>query len=98
MPGFVGGEKARLKFLYDNLKYPSIDKSGGIQGTVYLNFVVNKKGEIKKVKILRGVSPTIDKEAIRVVKAMPKVTKEMKGFKILNIFVNISFNRSIICL
>ncbi len=71
MPGFVGGERARLKFLSDNLKYPSIDRSGGIQGTVYLNFVVNKKGQIKKVKILRGVSPTIDKEAIRVVEAMP---------------------------
>ena len=88
MPGFVGGEKARLKFLYDNLKYPSIDKSGGIQGTVYLNFVVNKKGEIKKVKILRGVSPTIDKEAIRVVKAMPNWEPGKQRGKPVNVSYN----------
>ena len=88
MPAFVGGDKARLSFLRDNLKYPSIDRSGGIQGTVYLNFVVNKKGEIKKVNILRGVSPSIDAEAIRVVEAMPKWTPGKQRGKAVNVSYN----------
>ncbi len=88
MPEFVGGERARLKFLYDNLKYPSVDKAGNVQGTVYLNFLVNKKGEIKKVKILRGVSPTIDREAVRVVKAMPNWKPGKQRGKAVNVNYN----------
>jgi protein TonB len=88
MPEFVGGERARLKFLNDNLKYPRVDRAGSVEGTVYLNFLVNKKGEIKKVKILRGVSPTLDAEAIRVVKAMPN----WKAGKQRGKAVNVSYN------
>jgi protein TonB len=88
MPEFVGGEKARLSFLKNNLKYPSRDMSAKIQGTVYINFVVNKKGEIKKVNILRGVSPTIDAEAIRVVKAMPKWIPGKQRGKAVNVSYN----------
>ena len=72
MPHFIGGDKARKKFLYDNLNYPKMDRATGIEGTVYLKFTVTRKGEIKDIEILRGVSNRIDKEAIRVLKAMPK--------------------------
>ncbi|MDB4534078.1 TonB family protein [Vicingaceae bacterium] len=88
MPEFVGGNKARLMFLSDNIKYPSIDKAGGIEGTVYLDFVVNKKGEIRKVNILRGVSPTIDAEAVRVVKAMPNWTPGKQRGKAVSVKYN----------
>ena len=72
MPKYVGGEKARMQFLAENVKYPRYDKASGIEGTVHLQFVVTEKGEITNIKILRGVSELIDKEAIRVLKAMPK--------------------------
>ncbi len=72
MPEFVGGNRARLKYLSENVKYPRADKQMGMEGTVHLQFVINKKGEIKNIEILRGVSPTIDAEAIRVLKEMPK--------------------------
>lgn len=88
MPEFVGGEKARLKYLRDNLKYPSFDKANGIQGTVYMKFLVNNKGEINNIEILRGVSETIDKEAIRVVKSMPN----WKPGKQRGRAVNVSYN------
>ncbi len=88
MPQFIGGEKARLKYLRDNLNYPSIDKSAGIEGTVYLKFLINKKGEIKKVKILRGVSETIDREAVRVVKAMPNWSPGKQRGKTVNVSYN----------
>lgn len=91
MPEFEGGDRARLKYLRDNLKYPSIDKAAGIEGTVYLRFLVNKKGKIKDIEILRGVSETIDKEAIRVVKNMPDWKPgEQRGKP-----VNVSYNFNI---
>ena len=53
------------------MKYPAVAKENGIQGTVYVNFVVWKDGKIRDVKILRGVNKMLDDEAVRVVKAMP---------------------------
>lgn len=88
MPEFIGGDKARVKYLRDNLKYPGPERTAGIEGTVYLKFLVNKKGEIKNVKILRGVSKNIDKEAVRVLKAMPNWSPGKQRGKP----VNVSFN------
>jgi protein TonB len=91
MPEFEGGDRSRLKYLRDNLKYPLIDKAAGIEGTVYMRFLVNKKGKIKDIEILRGVSETIDKEAIRVVKNMPDWKPgEQRGKP-----VNVSYNFNI---
>ncbi|MFB6342695.1 energy transducer TonB [Saccharicrinis sp. FJH62] len=72
MPSFPGGEAAMMKFLSDNIKYPTIAQENGIQGRVYVNFVVSKTGEISNIKVVRGVDPALDQEAIRVVKSMPK--------------------------
>lgn len=72
MPEFPGGgQEALFKFLQKNMKYPQVAKENGIQGTVFVNFVVGKNGKIRDVKILRGVNKMLDEEAIRVVKAMP---------------------------
>ncbi len=72
MPEFKGGVEELFKYLCENIKYPARERDAGIQGTVYLRFVVGKKGNIKNVEVLRGVNEQINNEAIRVVKAMPK--------------------------
>lgn len=77
---FPGGAAAMKKFLAENIKYPEIAMEMGDQGKVHLEFVVEKDGSITQIKILRGVSKEIDREAKRVVKEMPKWTPaENKG-------------------
>jgi len=71
MPEFPGGEAALRKYIAQSVKYPVIAQENGIQGRVYVSFVVNTKGKVTDVKIARGVDPNLDKEAIRVVNAMP---------------------------
>jgi len=72
MPEFPGGEAALRKFLAANVKYPAIAAENGVQGKVFVNFVVDRNGGISNVKVVRGVDPAVDKEAVRVVKSMPK--------------------------
>ena len=60
------------KYIGDNLKYPAIDQEMGTQGRVIIQFVVGIAGEIKDVKVMRGVSVNCDKEALRVIKSMPR--------------------------
>ena len=71
MPDFPGGRGELLKFIGQNVKYPEIAKENGIQGKVFVQFVVNTKGKITNVVVIRGIDPSCDKEAIRVVKMMP---------------------------
>ncbi len=70
MPQFPGGEL--MKYLNDNLRYPTIAAEQGIQGRVVVKFVVSKTGEISDVTVVRQLDPSCDKEAVRVVKSMPK--------------------------
>ena len=73
MPSFPGGDSERMgKFLADNIQYPQQATENGIQGTVYVSFVVDSKGNITDAKILRGIGGGCDEEALRVVKMMPK--------------------------
>jgi TonB family protein len=71
-PQYPGGEKAQLKFLNENIIYPKEARDLGIQGKVYLTFVVETDGTISDTRILRGIGGGCDEEAIRVIKAMPK--------------------------
>lgn len=71
MPDFPGGTDELMKFLRNNIQYPQMARETGIQGTVIVQFVVNKDGKISGVKVLRGIGGGCDEEAIRVVKAMP---------------------------
>lgn len=72
MPSFLGGDTERLKFLTDNIKYPQTAQENGIKGTVYVRFVVDTKGNITDVKVLRGIGGGCDEEAVRVIKMMPQ--------------------------
>jgi len=72
MPSFPGGEAALMKWLTDNMTYPTIAAEQGIQGRVTLRFVVTPDGSIDDVVVVKGLDPSCDKEAIRAVKKMPK--------------------------
>ncbi len=72
MPKFPGGPAALRKYLKKTVEYPIIAQENGIQGRVFVKFVVGKDGSVTNVEISRGADPSLDKEAIRVVKAMPK--------------------------
>lgn len=72
MPEFPGGEAALQRYLKNSIKYPNIAMENGIQGKVYVGFVVERNGSISNVRIARGVDASIDKEAMRVIRLMPK--------------------------
>ena len=71
-PKFPGDVAALMKYLSSNLKYPTVAQENGIEGRVIIRFVVSKTGEISDVSVVRGFDPACDKEAVRVVKSMPK--------------------------
>ena len=71
MPQFPGGQQALFEYLSKNIKYPVIAEENGVQGRVIVTFVVERDGSITDVKVVKSVDPSLDKEAQRVVKAMP---------------------------
>ena len=72
-PSFQGGDANQFsKWVNQRLVYPEIAKENGVQGRVTLQFTVEKDGTVTKVKVLRGVDPSLDKEAVRVVSSSPK--------------------------
>lgn len=71
MPEFPGGQGELYKYLGNNIKYPVMAKESGIQGRVFVTFVVEKDGSITDVRLLRGIGGGCDEEAIRVVESMP---------------------------
>jgi len=79
-PEFPGGDAARLRFLNDNIKYPVIAQENGIQGRVTCQFVVNIDGSIVDIEVMRGIDPSLDREAVRVIGLMPRWTPgEQRG-------------------
>lgn len=84
-PSFPGGQGALMQWLSDNIKYPVIAAENGIQGRVIVQFVVSKTGSISNVNVVRGVDPSLDKEAVRVVKAMPNWTPGKQNGTTVNV-------------
>lgn len=75
MPKFQGGDQNTFRaWIQSNLKYPEIAAENGISGKVFVNFVVNKTGAVVDAKVVRGVDPSLDQEALRVVRSSPKWT------------------------
>lgn len=70
-PEFIGGEAEMAAFISENFVYPEISREMGEQGTVYVRFVVHKSGVVRDAEVVKGVSPAIDNEAVRVIMAMP---------------------------
>lgn len=71
-PEFPGGMEKLMRFISDNFKYPQIDQDNRIEGRIYVSFIVEKDGSVSTVGIMSSVSATLDAEAIRVVKLLPK--------------------------
>ncbi len=75
MPGFGGGDSNKFReYIQKNLKYPDIAAENGIQGRVFVAFVVEPDGSVSNVRVVRGVDPALDREAVRVVESSPKWT------------------------
>ncbi len=92
MPEFPGGEAALRQFIASAIKYPVIAQENGIQGRVYVTFVVNTDGSIADAKIARGVDPSLDKEALRVVNTLPKWKPGMQRGKAVRVSYTVPIN------
>lgn len=86
MPAYPGGEEAMHKFVSENLKYPVKAQTAGISGRVTVRYIVTKTGELKDVVIVRGIDPECDKEALRVVNAMPKWEPGKQNGQVVDVY------------
>jgi periplasmic protein TonB len=91
MPQFPGGEKEMMKFIYDNLKYPIIAQEMGISGTVIVNFVIDREGQITNMKVSRSIGGGCDEEAIRVLGKMPRWSPGRQGGKTVRVSYTVPF-------
>lgn len=89
MPQFPGGQIAMLQYLMKNIKYPEQAVKEGIQGRVTVRFIVEKDGSISDVKPVLSVHPLLNKEAVRVVKSMPKWTPGKQNGKPVRVRFNL---------
>ena len=88
-PEFIGGEAKLFEYLGKNIQYPEMAKENGIQGKVYVKFLVWKDGTIRDVKVARSVHKTLDNEAMRVVKTMPKWKPGKQRGKLVKCYITI---------
>lgn len=79
MPEFPGGIEGILGYIARNVKYPEEVRKEGVKGTVICEFVVNTDGSLSDIKVLRGVDPRLDTEAVRVIESMPTWTPGRNG-------------------
>jgi protein TonB len=91
-PEFPGGAKELLEYLSKNVRYPAIAIENNIQGRVTVRFVVDTKGNISDVTILKGVDPSLDKEAIRLVKSMPQWIPGKTNGRAVKVYFNVPIN------
>jgi protein TonB len=92
MPEFPGGDLALRKYIANSIKYPVIAQENGIQGKVYVTFVVGKTGKVTNASIARGVDPSIDKEALRVVNSLPPWKPGKQRGKPVNVSYTVPIN------
>lgn len=93
MPEYPGGPEEMMRFIAQNIKYPPIARESGIQGRVFVNFVVEPNGSVSNVKVLRGIGGGCDEEAIRVVQSMPKWTPGRQRGKAVRVSFNLPVDR-----
>lgn len=91
MPEFPGGPGELMKFIQKNIRYPEIEKEAGIQGKCFIKFVVESDGTVSNVEVLKGVSggSGCDKEAVRVIKSMPKWTAGKQNGRAVRVYYNV---------
>jgi len=94
MPEYPGGTKAMMEYLTNNTKFPQVELEAGIQGRVFVKFVVQPDGAISNVEVLRGVAggEGLSKEAVRVVKSMPKWKPGKQNGRTVPVYFNLPIN------
>lgn len=92
MPLFPGGEEALRRYLATEVKYPVIAQENGIQGRVFVKFVIMPDGSVSNVEVARPFDPNLDKEAVRVVKSMPKWTPGKQRGKAVRVSYTVPIN------
>ncbi len=95
MPEFPGGEISLRKYIARSIVYPEIAVENGIQGKVYVSFVVTRNGTVANAKIARGVNPELDKEALRVVNSLPKWKPGKQKGQVVNVSYTVPINFSL---
>lgn len=95
MPEYPGGDLALRKYIANSIKYPVIAQENGIQGKVYVTFVVSKDGSVANTKIARGVDPILDKEAMRVVNGLPRWKPGYQKGEAVNVSYTVPINFSL---
>lgn len=85
---FPGGTRALYNYISNNVKYPVIAQENGVQGKVYVKFVVNEQGKVSDGQILRGVDPSLDKEALRVINSLPQFKPGKQRGKAVKVYYN----------
>ncbi|HPR30773.1 MAG TPA: energy transducer TonB [Prolixibacteraceae bacterium] len=89
MPEFPGGEQSLLKWIAQQVHYPDIALENEIGGTVIVSFVVDRDGSISQIRLLRGIDPSLDQEALRVVAAMPRWKPGFSGGRTVRVSYNL---------
>ena len=89
MPQYPGGDHELLKFIAQSIKYPTDAQEAGVQGRVICSFVVDKKGNIVEPKIIRGIDPSLDAEALRVIGMMPRWTPGRQDGKAVRVLYTV---------
>ena len=95
MPAFPGGMEAMIQFISSNIQYPADAQKQKVDGRVLVNFVVEKDGSITEVKVIKPAFPSLDAEAIRVVKAMPKWKPGYQNGRAVRVLFTLPINFSL---
>ncbi|MBN1820528.1 MAG: energy transducer TonB [Prolixibacteraceae bacterium] len=91
-PEFPGGARALYAYINDHVKYPVMAQENGIQGRVFVKFVVDTDGSVSNVEVTRSVDKSLDQEALRVIKSLPKFRPGMQRGNPVRVFFNASIN------
>ena len=86
------GDVELQRYIGKNIKFPDVARENGISGRVYVSFVVDKKGKVKDVKVLRGVDPSLDQEAVRVIQSLPPFSPGKQRGKPVKVAYNVPIN------
>jgi TonB family protein len=95
MPSFPGGDNARVDYLQETLNYPTLALKRGIEGRVFVTFIIEKNGSISHVRVLRGIGGGCDEEAVRVIQNMPRWVPGKQNGKPVRVRFNMPFKFTI---
>lgn len=89
MPEYPGGQEAVLAYLAENIKYPSMARENRVQGLVIVSFIIGVQGDVRDVKVVRGIGAGCDEEAVRVVESMPSWIPGKQGDRVVPVLYNL---------